>query len=82
MKRHQIFFDGEEGMYSTSSSDGLYGSTHLAELWEDTEYDATAEGDFCQTEKANLVDRMDVLFLMDLIGTPGPDFQEFIVKRY
>ncbi len=75
----QMFFDGEEGMTTTSSSDGIYGSTDLAERWAEQEYLAPAQ-DYCQVQQATYLDRMDLLFLLDLIGTNESDFQEFIVS--
>ena len=39
------------------------------------------DSDFCQTQSADFLQRMDVLFLWDLIGTPEPDFQKFLVKK-
>jgi glutaminyl-peptide cyclotransferase len=73
-----VFFDGEEALKSWSSSDSLYGSNHLSALWDQTLYWADEE-QHCQNEEANHIDRMDVLFLLDLIGTPAPDFQKFKV---
>jgi hypothetical protein len=35
---------------------------------------------FCQTVNADFIDRMDLLFLLDLIGTPDPNFQNYIVR--
>ncbi len=49
-----------------------------AEDWDSTSYEAP-DG-FCQTEEADFIDRMDLLFLLDLLGTPAPDFQEFVVR--
>ncbi|TRY79543.1 hypothetical protein TCAL_12403 [Tigriopus californicus] len=67
-----VFFDGEEALKSWTSEDSLYGSTHLADLWHNQTY----ENLDCH-ETTSQMDRMDVLVLMDLLGTPDPDFQSF-----
>eukprot|EP00095_Tigriopus_kingsejongensis_P004779 maker-scaffold77_size404793-snap-gene-2.13 protein:Tk04779 transcript:maker-scaffold77_size404793-snap-gene-2.13-mRNA-1 annotation:"achain crystal structure of a glutaminyl cyclase from ixodes scapularis" len=69
-----VFFDGEEAMDHWTSDDSLYGSTHLAELWfNQTFSDPNSD---C-TEPTTFMDRIDLLFLMDLLGTPKPNFQSF-----
>ena len=74
-----LFFDGEEGLVSFTSTDGTYGSRHLAQQWDDNSYDVGSSGELCQNEPADFLDRMDLLFLMDLIGTPDPNFQSIQV---
>ena len=75
-----MFFDGEEAMVSWTSTDSVYGSTHLADDWAVRDYVASSE--FCQYVSATYMDRMDLLFLWDLIGTPEPDFQRFMVHYF
>lgn len=38
-----IFFDGEEAFKTWSKSDSLYGSRHLAQLWNNTPYPEAGE---------------------------------------
>ena len=47
--------------------DGLYGSKHRAAVVNSTEYWAEA-GPWCQAGPASHMDRIDLLFLLDLIG--------------
>ncbi|EDW94114.1 glutaminyl-peptide cyclotransferase [Drosophila yakuba] len=47
-----VFFDGEEAFGEWSAEDSLYGSRHLAELWE----------------QHGFLDRIDLFLLLDLIG--------------
>uniref|UniRef100_A0AAG5DFP6 Glutaminyl-peptide cyclotransferase n=1 Tax=Anopheles atroparvus TaxID=41427 RepID=A0AAG5DFP6_ANOAO len=56
-----IFFDGEEAFNRWSATDSLYGARHLAERWE----------------KEDRLKRMDVLVLLDLLGTPEPNFYSY-----
>ena len=48
--------------------------------WYGTPYDVGDGSGFCQTEAANFMDRMDVLFLMDLIGYTEPEFARYKVR--
>jgi len=89
------FFDGEEAMVTFTDDDSLYGSRKVAGDWASEDYTVdsykriflmTAEqvpdnSPFCQNEAANFIDRMDLLLLLDLIGTPDPNFQNFVVTR-
>lgn len=59
-----IFFDGEEAFHSWSATDSLYGARHLAERWE----------------KEDRLKRMDVLVLLDLLGTPEPNFYSYFAE--
>lgn len=45
-----IFFDGEEAFKTWTKSDSLYGSKHLAELWNSTPY-PEAGGDATQLDR-------------------------------
>ncbi|XP_016955077.2 glutaminyl-peptide cyclotransferase [Drosophila biarmipes] len=47
-----VFFDGEEAFENWSDKDSLYGSRHLADLWE----------------KRGFLDNIDLFVLLDLIG--------------
>ncbi|XP_055840133.1 glutaminyl-peptide cyclotransferase isoform X2 [Episyrphus balteatus] len=53
-----IFFDGEEAFKEWGPTDSIYGARHLAKKWK--------------TEK--LLDRIDMLMLLDLLGAPDPKF--------
>uniref|UniRef100_A0A1B0EU82 Glutaminyl-peptide cyclotransferase n=1 Tax=Glossina morsitans morsitans TaxID=37546 RepID=A0A1B0EU82_GLOMM len=56
-----IFFDGEEAFEEWLPEDSLYGSRHLARKWE-------IEG---------FLDKIDMLMLLDLLGSPDPTFYNF-----
>ncbi|KAF8565732.1 hypothetical protein P879_06747 [Paragonimus westermani] len=56
-----IFFDGEEAFQDWSSTDSLYGSRHLAEMWE-------KEGSDGRTE----LSKIKLLVLLDLLGASNP----------
>ncbi|XP_052899392.1 glutaminyl-peptide cyclotransferase-like [Anopheles moucheti] len=56
-----IFFDGEEAIQNWSEKDSLYGARHLAE----------------QMERNNTLKKMDMLVLLDLLGTPEPNFYSY-----
>jgi glutaminyl-peptide cyclotransferase len=53
-----IFFDGEEAFVQWTATDSIYGSRHLAEKWEKEEF----------------LHRIDMLVLLDLLGSPDPVF--------
>lgn len=56
-----IFFDGEEAFKEWSAKDSIYGARHLAQRWE----------------KEGFLHKLDILVLLDLIGTPDPKFYSF-----
>lgn len=56
-----VFFDGEEAFDQWTATDSIYGARHLAEKWE----------------KENFLHRIDMLFLLDLLGAPDPTFYSF-----
>ncbi|KAI8337304.1 hypothetical protein BC941DRAFT_427283 [Chlamydoabsidia padenii] len=66
-----IFFDGEEAMVHWSDSDSIYGATHLAELWETEIINGRRRNDY------NRLQTIDVLVLLDLMGTPNPTFHNY-----
>lgn len=53
-----IFFDGEEAFVHWTATDSIYGARHLAKKWED-------EG---------FLHRIDMLMLLDLLGSSDPQF--------
>lgn len=53
-----IFFDGEEAFKEWKADDSIYGARHLAKKYED-------EG---------FLPKMDMLVLLDLLGSPDPAF--------
>ena len=53
-----VFFDGEEAFREWSSTDSLYGSRHLADLWR----------------KQSLIQNIELFVLLDLIGARAPRF--------
>ncbi|MCP9264756.1 Glutaminyl-peptide cyclotransferase [Dirofilaria immitis] len=68
------FFDGEEAFEKWSEKDSLYGSRHLASKWNQ-EYFMNNSQLFLKMEKE--IDRIDLIVLLDLLGTPDPAFYYF-----
>lgn len=56
-----VFFDGEEAFQTWTATDSIYGARHLAAKWE----------------SENFLHRIDMLVLLDLLGTPDPTFYSF-----
>lgn len=56
-----VFFDGEEAFKTWTATDSIYGARHLAAKWE-------SEG---------FLHRIDMLVLLDLLGSPDPTFYSF-----
>ncbi|TRY97911.1 hypothetical protein DNTS_034135 [Danionella cerebrum] len=61
------FFDGGEAFEQWSQTDSLYGSRHLAEYMSSIPHPVGAE-------QTTLIDAVDLLVLLDLIGAPDPMF--------
>ncbi|XP_074593933.1 glutaminyl-peptide cyclotransferase-like isoform X2 [Brevipalpus obovatus] len=73
-----VFFDGEEAFESWNEDDSLYGSRHLALKWNRQRFPKTHEDkNRCPGDYASELDRIDVLVLLDLLGTAGPTFYNF-----
>jgi len=67
-----IFFDGEEAFRTWNARDSIYGARHLAQTWNSLSYpEKTRDG-------TNYLHRMDILVLLDLLGTPNPTFYSYI----
>ncbi|ORX54649.1 hypothetical protein BCR36DRAFT_581533 [Piromyces finnis] len=63
-----IFFDGEEAFQDWTNTDSIYGSKHLAEKWDkETLYGTTS----------TKLQSIDVLVLLDLLGTKNPTFTNY-----
>ena len=78
-----IFFDGEEAFEQWSSTDSLYGSRHLAEKWNKSTFPRTEEErKNCPGDFVSELDRIDVLMLLDLIGTRNPNFHSFFPNTH
>ncbi|XP_075230629.1 glutaminyl-peptide cyclotransferase-like isoform X2 [Lycorma delicatula] len=60
-----IFFDGEEAFDRWSATDSIYGARHLAKLWDNSLF---------EKDDATQMQRIDVMMLLDLIGTQNPKF--------
>ena len=73
-----VMLDGEETLYNNTmfGPDGLYGSKYMAGEWSETLY-SPSPGPWCQEGEATLLQRMDLLLLLDLIGAPQPSFQPY-----
>ncbi|XP_004711226.1 glutaminyl-peptide cyclotransferase [Echinops telfairi] len=65
-----IFFDGEEAFLHWSPWDSLYGSRHLASKMASTPHPPGATG-------TNQLHGVDLLMLLDLIGTANPTFPNY-----
>ncbi|KAG8444506.1 hypothetical protein GDO86_009608 [Hymenochirus boettgeri] len=70
-----IFFDGEEAFYQWSPDDSLYGSQHLAEKMEHTPHPPNSE-------HTNQLHGIDVLILLDLIGSANPVFPNYFQNTF
>jgi len=64
-----IFFDGEEAFENWTNTDSIYGSRHLAEKWENEPINSTSS--------ITKIKSIDVLVLLDLLGTKNPSFINF-----
>lgn len=65
-----VFFDGEEAFKRWTSTDSIYGSRHLADVWNrETGY--RYQGYPPQGDKT--LGRIDMLMLLDLLGTNQPE---------
>lgn len=64
-----VFFDGEEAFKEWTSTDSLYGSRHLAHRWAST----PSASDNRKTK----IDEIELLLLLDLIGTSNPSFYDY-----
>lgn len=62
-----IFFDGEEAFIEWSATDSLYGSRHLAAVWEKKPAPS-------QCDLKNELARIELFVLLDLIGTSDTTF--------
>ncbi|BEI89880.1 uncharacterized protein CcaverHIS019_0212420 [Cutaneotrichosporon cavernicola] len=71
-----ILFDGEEAFHTWTDEDSVYGSRHLASQWENT-YLAPdhALQRRRQSPTPNILDTINVLVLLDLLGAPKPVLQ-------
>ena len=73
-----MFFDGEEAFEAWNEDDSLYGSRHLALKWNRQRFPRTHEDkNRCPGDYASELDRIDVLVLLDLLGTANPTFYNF-----
>jgi hypothetical protein len=73
-----IFFDGEEAFENWTQEDSVYGSRILAETWEDTllpDHHPLAKRRMGPIP--NVLDSMDVLVLLDLLGAAKPRMRSF-----
>ncbi|XP_066281692.1 glutaminyl-peptide cyclotransferase-like isoform X1 [Branchiostoma lanceolatum] len=64
-----IFFDGEEAFRDWTSTDSIYGARHLARQ--------LAEKPHEQDPSRKMLDSMDVMVLLDLLGAKNPTFPNF-----
>ncbi|CAK9785737.1 unnamed protein product [Cutaneotrichosporon oleaginosum] len=69
-----VLFDGEEAFQAWTATDSVYGSRHLAAKWETT-YLAPELQRRRQSPTPTVLDGIDVLVLLDLLGAPNPALQ-------
>ncbi|KAJ1672418.1 hypothetical protein GGF38_000049 [Coemansia sp. RSA 25] len=69
-----IFFDGEEAYEEWTDKDSIYGSKHLAGLWEHHPDAATVAALDATTQHKPELDRVELMVLLDLIGAPNTSF--------
>ncbi|KAJ2708359.1 hypothetical protein H4R19_004782 [Coemansia spiralis] len=69
-----VFFDGEEAYVEWTHTDSTYGSRHLAELWERHPDPATVAALSATTKHIPELERVDLMVLLDLIGTSDNSF--------
>ncbi|KAG0171916.1 hypothetical protein DFQ28_000781 [Apophysomyces sp. BC1034] len=67
-----IFFDGEEAFQEWTATDSIYGARHLAAQWENAFLEQSAH-----TSKRTKLDKIEVLVLLDLLGTPNPSINNY-----
>ncbi|KAL1410373.1 hypothetical protein Q8F55_004381 [Vanrija albida] len=73
-----IFFDGEEAFHEWTDTDSVYGSRHLADKW-DAEY-LPPSHEFVRrrlSPRPTVLDTVDVLVLLDLLGAPSPSISSY-----
>ena len=66
-----VFFDGEEAFHQWTSTDSVYGSRNLAEVWDVTPLSDTHPLSR-RRGTPNVLDTIDVLVLLDLLGAKSP----------
>nr|XP_006825233.1 PREDICTED: glutaminyl-peptide cyclotransferase-like [Saccoglossus kowalevskii] len=64
-----VFFDGEEAFLEWTATDSLYGSRHLAALWQNTTYPPGSD--------TTMLSGIDDLVLLDLLGARHPSIYNF-----
>ncbi|BFZ55338.1 hypothetical protein PYCC9005_002378 [Savitreella phatthalungensis] len=67
-----IFFDGEEAVNYWTDEDSIYGSRHLAAVWEQQYQHPTPTG-----AHRTRLESMDLLVLLDLLGTDDASVPSF-----
>jgi hypothetical protein len=65
-----VLFDGEEAFHSWTAEDSVYGSRHLAHKWDNTYVEHLQARR--QSPTPTILESMDVLVLLDLLGAPRP----------
>ncbi|KAJ2471227.1 hypothetical protein GGI02_002411 [Coemansia sp. RSA 2322] len=69
-----IFFDGEEAYEQWTDKDSIYGSRHLAELWENNPDPATVAALSGAIKHKPELERVELMVLLDLIGAADNAF--------
>jgi glutaminyl-peptide cyclotransferase len=72
-----VFFDGEEAFQTWTDTDSIYGSRHLAELWEDTFMTPSDLAPRRMAPQPTVLESMDVLVLLDLLGNSQSTIYSF-----
>ncbi|KAJ2761700.1 hypothetical protein IWQ56_001895 [Coemansia nantahalensis] len=69
-----VFFDGEEAYVEWNHTDSIYGSRHLAEVWEARPDPATVAALSTAAKHVPELGRVDLMVLLDLIGASDTAF--------
>ncbi|KAF9436316.1 hypothetical protein BGZ76_004277 [Entomortierella beljakovae] len=73
-----VFFDGEEAFGDWSHTDSLYGSRHLADVWQKKIVPRTRMATGRNGgSTSNYLEGIDLFVLLDLLGTPSPNVPSY-----
>ncbi|KAG0334255.1 hypothetical protein BG004_000491 [Podila humilis] len=78
-----VFFDGEEAFEHWTSTDSLYGSRHLAELWEKRKVRRTRTATGRNGgSTANNLEGIELFVLLDLLGAEAPTIPSYFSSTH
>ncbi|KAJ1967469.1 hypothetical protein IWQ62_001841 [Dispira parvispora] len=70
-----IFFDGEESFMNESREDFIWGSKHLAKVWEEVPGQSTISSNI--TRSVAPIRQIELMVLLDLLGAGSPSFPDY-----